>query len=55
MPQSEREAVRRSLAERREQILVKPEPKPSILHVPQLCLWVDLVLTHKSGCWTPYD
>ena len=38
MPQSEREAVRRSLAERQEQILVKPKPKPSILHVPQLCL-----------------
>jgi type III restriction enzyme len=41
MPQSERETVRRSLAARREQILVKPEPKPSILRVPQLCVWVD--------------
>ena len=41
MPQSDREAVRRSLAARREQILVKPEPKPSIMRVPQLCVWVD--------------
>jgi type III restriction enzyme len=41
MPESGREAVRRSLAARREQILVKPEPEPSILRVPQLCVWVD--------------
>jgi type III restriction enzyme len=41
MPESEREAVRVSLAARREQILVKPKPKPSILRVPQLCVWVD--------------
>ena len=41
MPESEREAVRRSLAARREQILVKPQPKPSIMRVPQLCVWVD--------------
>jgi hypothetical protein len=27
MPENDREAVRRSLAARREQILVKPEPK----------------------------
>jgi type III restriction enzyme len=55
MPQSEREAVRRSLAERREQILVKPEPKPSILRVPQLCLWVDgeLELVNDEHFLTP--
>src|ERR1035441_9198579 len=41
LPETEREVVRRSLAARREQILVKPKPKPSILRVPQLCVWVD--------------
>ena len=41
MPEGDREAVRRSLAARREQILVKPDPKPSIMRVPQLCVWVD--------------
>jgi type III restriction enzyme len=41
MPEGDREAVRLSLAARREQILVKPQPKPSIMRVPQLCVWVD--------------
>jgi type III restriction enzyme len=47
--------VRRSLAARREQILVKPEPKPSILRVPQLCVWVDgeLELVNDEHFLTP--
>jgi type III restriction enzyme len=49
------EAVCRSLAARREQILVKPEPKPSILRVPQLCVWVDgeLELVNDEHFLTP--
>jgi len=56
-PEAEREAVRRSLAARREQILVKPEP-PSVpvpLRVPQLCVWVDgeLELANDEHFLTP--
>jgi type III restriction enzyme len=56
-PEAEREAVRRSLAARREQILVKPEP-PSVpvpLRVPQLCVWVDgeLELVNDEHFLTP--
>jgi type III restriction enzyme len=55
MPQSEQEAVRRALAARREQTLVKPGPKPSVLRVPQLCVWVDgeLDLVNDEHFLTP--
>jgi len=54
-PHADRETVRRSLAARREQILVKPQEKPGVLRVPQLCVWVDgqLELVNDEHFLTP--
>jgi type III restriction enzyme len=56
-PDAEREAVKRSLAARREQILTRPEPPavPVPLRVPQLCVWVDgeLELVNDEHFLTP--
>jgi type III restriction enzyme len=43
LPEPQRDEVRRSLAARRERILMRESPRPKgvPLQVPQLCLWVD--------------
>jgi len=56
LPAPERDEARRSLAARRERILVRQSPPPGAsLEVPQLCLWVDgqLEPAHDEHFLTP--
>jgi len=57
MPEEEREAIRQSLAARREQILQKPAQTVIVtpFRVPQLCVWVDgaLELVNDEHFLTP--